>query len=129
MITIYDFYGKATASTLEQLETALRLRDEQYKANSFETSLDQTTYPYISAFMRNGIAVLYFFVEEGGDFFTSQNELAATFEGEIEFAENKNGAMVHIAKNAAIEEDFAIEAIKQFSLDGKQSSCIKWLLL
>jgi hypothetical protein len=50
-------------------------------------------------------------------------------EGEIEFAENKNGAMVHIAKNAAVEGNLTIEAIEQFSLSGKQPSCVKWLLL
>jgi hypothetical protein len=73
--------------------------------------------------------VLYFLLKWVATFFISQNELAPMLEGEIEFAENKNGAMVHIAKNAAVEGNLTIEAIEQFSLSGKQPSCVKWLLL
>lgn len=127
-VFLEDFKCSVTCNTIEQLTSAMQKRNDK-GYNEFWICMDEKqSYPCIVVSVKDDLAYLHYFEEEGEPGWASVSERLNGLdeEGMTTFYTNNGAEEIMIENRAIVAFDKAVEAVEEFSDTGRMPNCMEW---
>jgi hypothetical protein len=127
MLEVHDFYGDHMIYHQDALESRLLIRDDAHCANRFYLYNDDQAYPLLDLWVKDNMAVLYYFNQADEAPSISQSNEYLHLGERVSFHEDPNGEATGLPSSAIVSIKKAIMAAKEFSETKRIPTCIEWL--